>query len=45
MKNPDISVIDSKVEQFKTIYKIDFSEKALNKIASEMRIFLLSKMN
>jgi hypothetical protein len=45
IKNPHLSEIDLKIELFKAFYKFDFDEEVLNKIANEMKKFLLMKKN
>lgn len=45
IKNPNLTEIDLKIELFKAFYKFDFCEEELNKIASEMKRFLLMKNN
>lgn len=45
IKNPHLSDIDLKIELFKAFYKFDFDKEVLNKIANEMKKFLLMKKN
>lgn len=45
IKNPHLSDIDLKIELFKAFYKFDFDKAVLNKIANEMKKFLLMKKN
>ncbi len=40
---PDLSEIDLKVELFKIFYRSDFDDETLNKIAEEMKRFLLKE--
>jgi chemotaxis regulatin CheY-phosphate phosphatase CheZ len=41
--SPDLSEIDLKVELFKIVYRSDFDDETLNKIAEEMKRFLLKE--
>lgn len=41
---PDLSESDLKVELFKIFYRSDFDDETLNKIAEEMRRFLLKNV-
>lgn len=41
-KHPDLSEIDLKIELFKAFYTFDFDKETLNKIAGEMKLFLIS---
>jgi hypothetical protein len=43
IKNPELSEIDLKVELFKAFYKFDFDKETLNKIAENMKHFLLNE--
>ena len=40
-KNPDISEVDLKIELFKTFYRFDFDKKTLDKVAKQMRQYLV----
>ena len=42
-KNPEFNEIDLKIELFKAFYRFDFDDGTLNKIAGEMKEFLLNK--
>lgn len=42
-QRPELSEVDLKVELFKTFYKYDFDIETLNKIADEMRKFLINE--
>ena len=42
-ERPDLSEIEAKVELFKVFYRTDFDEETLNKIAEDMKRFLLKK--
>jgi hypothetical protein len=44
IKNPELSEIDLKLELFKAFYKFDFDKETLNKIAEDMRQFLVNEM-
>jgi hypothetical protein len=43
IKNPELSEIDLKLELFKAFYKFDFDKETLNKIAENMRQFLMNE--
>jgi hypothetical protein len=45
IKNPNLSEIDLKIELFNAFYKFDFDKETLNKIAENMRQFLLIEEN
>ena len=42
-ERPDLTEIEAKVELFKVFYRTDFNEETLNKIAEDMKRFLLKK--
>jgi hypothetical protein len=42
IKHPELSEVDLRVELFKTFYKFDFNKEILDKIAAQMREFLLN---
>jgi hypothetical protein len=44
-KHPEWSEIELKIELFKTFYKFDFDQEALDLIAENMRQFLTSETN
>ena len=43
LKNPELNEVELKIELFKTFYRFDFDSEKLNRIAEDMRDFLMSK--